>query len=128
VIGAVSVGEILIHDLRVLAHVGVPAAERAVEQPLSIDLVLFVDLGAAGHSDDVADTVDYGAVAVAVADAVVAEPVALLERLAAVVADTVLGLDARTQAVTVTVTKVRPPVPRDVAATAVRIHRERPSA
>lgn len=123
-----TTGEILVHDLRVLAHVGVPEAERAVEQPLSIDLVLFVDLDAAGASDDVADTVDYGAVCVAVADAVAAEPVALLERLAAVVADTVLDLDGRTEAVTVTVTKLRPPVPRDVEATAVRIHRPRPPA
>jgi dihydroneopterin aldolase len=124
----VSTGEVLVHDLRVLAHVGVPEAERAVAQPLSIDLVLFVDLDAAGASDDVADTVDYGAVCVAVADAVAAAPVALLERLASVVADTVLRLDGRTEAVTVTVTKLRPPVPRDVEATAVRLHRIRPSA
>lgn len=118
-------GAILIDGLRVLARVGVPEAERAQAQPLSLDLELFVDLDAAGRSDDVADTVDYGAVAVAVADAVTAEPVALLERVAAVAADTVLALDARTQAVTVTVTKLRPPVPRDVEATSVRLHRER---
>lgn len=115
-----------IHGLRVLAHVGVPEAERAHAQPLSIDLVLSVDLAAAGTSDDVADTVDYGAVAIAVADAVTAAPVALLERVAALAADAVLDLDARTTAVTVTVTKVRPPIPRDVSATAVRIHRARP--
>ena len=120
-----SAGEILIRGLRVLAHVGVPEAERAQPQPLSIDLALFVDLGAAGRSDDVADTVDYGAVSVAVADAVATEPVALLERLAAVAADAVLDLDPRTTAVTVTVTKLRPPIPRDVEAAAVRLHRER---
>lgn len=115
-----------IHGLRVLAHVGVPDAERAHAQPLSLDLVLSVDLDAAGVSDDVADTVDYGAVAMAVADAVTAGPVALLERVAALAADAVLDLDPRTESVTVTVTKVRPPIPRDVSATAVRIHRTRP--
>jgi len=115
-----------IHGLRVLAHVGVPEAERAHAQPLSIDLVLSVDLAAAGASDDVADTVDYGAVAMAVADAVTAAPAALLERVAALAADAVLDLDARTDAVAVTVTKVRPPIPRDVSATSVRIHRTRP--
>ena len=120
-----STGAIEIHGLRVLANVGVPEAERATAQPLSIDLVLSVDLDDAADTDDVADTVDYGAVAVAVADAVTATPVALLERIASLAADAVLDLDARTDAVTVTVTKLRPPIPRDVEATAVRLHRGR---
>lgn len=118
-------GEILVRGLRVLAHVGVPEAERAQLQPLSIDLSLHLDLEHAARSDDVADTVDYGAVSVAVADAVTAAPVALLERLAAIAADAALGVDERTRAVTVTVTKLRPPIPRDVEASAVRLHRER---
>ena len=120
-----SEGEILVQGLRVLAHVGVPEAERAQLQPLSVDLALHVDLDDAARSDDVADTVDYGAVSVAVADAITAEPVALLERLAAIAADAALGVDERTRAVTVTVTKLRPPIPRDVASSAVRLHRER---
>lgn len=118
-------GEILVRGLRVLAHVGVPEAERAQAQPLSIDLALHLDLADAARSDDVTDTVDYGAVSVAVADAVTAAPVALLERLAAIAADAALAVDARTRAVTVTVTKLRPPIPRDVEASAVRLHRER---
>lgn len=118
-------GAIDIRGLRVLANVGVPEAERLHPQPLSIDLELLVDLDDAGRSDDVADTVDYGAVAVAVADVVTAAPVALLERVASLVADAVLDLDARTEAVTVTVTKLRPPIPLDVEATSVRLHRAR---
>lgn len=118
-------GAIEIRGLRVLANVGVPEAERVHAQPLSIDLVLTVDLDDAGRSDDVADTVDYGAVAIAVADAVADAPVALLERVASLAADAVLDLDPRTEAVTVTITKLRPPIPRDVEATAVRLHRAR---
>jgi len=121
----VSEGQILVQGLRVLAHVGVPEAERAQVQPLSIDLALHLDLAAATRSDDVADTIDYGAVSVAVADAVTAEPAALLERLASIAADAALDVDPRTRAVTVTVTKLRPPIPRDVEASAVRLHRER---
>ena len=49
-------GAIEIRGLRVLANVGVPEAERVHAQPLSIDLVLTVDLEEAGRSDDVADT------------------------------------------------------------------------
>lgn len=120
-----TAGAIHIRGLRVLANVGVPEAERAHAQPLSIDLELVVDLDAASRSDDVADTVDYGAVAIAVADAVTGAPAALLERVAGLAADAVLDLDPRTEAVTVTVTKLRPPIPRDVDATAVRLHRTR---
>lgn len=120
-----TTGAIEIRGLRVLANVGVPEAERVHAQPLSVDLVLIVDLEASAQSDDVADTVDYGAVAIAVADAVADAPVALLERVASLAADAVLELDARTEAVTVTITKLRPPIPRDVEATAVRLHRAR---
>lgn len=115
-----------VHDLRLLCHVGVPEEERRVAQPISFDVELAVDLRAAGDSDDVADTVDYAEVAEAVARAVTARPVALLERLGRLAADAALGVDPRVQAATVTVRKLRPPVPLDVAATAVRIHRVRP--
>lgn len=118
-------GAIEVRGLRLLANVGVPEAERLHPQPLSIDLELTVDLDAAGRSDDVADTVDYGAVAVAVAAVVTDAPAALLERVASLVADAVLDLDGRTEAVTVTITKLRPPIPLDVEATSVRLHRSR---
>ena len=114
-----------IRGLRLLATVGVPEAERAVAQPIELDLDLEVDLHDAAGSDSVDDTVDYGAVAGVVADAVEAASVALLERLAAVVADAVLDHDPRCQAVTVAVRKLRPPVPLDVDTTGVRIRRTR---
>ena len=115
-----------IRGLRLLTRVGVPEAERAVAQPVEVDLDLEVDLSAAAASDAVVDTVDYGAVAIAVAEAVSATEFALLERLAAFVADHVLAVDDRTRAVTVTIRKLRPPVPLDVATTGVRLRRGRP--
>ena len=48
--------------LRLPASVGVLPEERERPQPLEVDLDVDVDLGAAGASDDLADTVDYGAV------------------------------------------------------------------
>ncbi len=116
---------ILLRDLRVLARVGVPEAERATPQPLVLDVDLAVDLAAAGASDDVADTVDYGAVAEAVVAAVAAGPVALLERVGALAAEAALALDDRVGAATVTVTKVRPPIPLDVGTAAVVVTRTR---
>lgn len=114
-----------IRGLRVLAKVGVPTQERAAPQPIELDIDLEVDLGPAADSDDVSDTVDYGAVALAVAEAVTAGEHALLERLAAVAADRALEVDERSLAATVVVRKLRPPVPLDVATTGVRVRRER---
>ena len=114
-----------IRGLRLLTKVGVPAAERASAQPVELDIDLEVDLAAAAASDDVGDTVDYGAVAQAVAEVVTAGDHALLERLAGVAADRALDVDARAVAVTVVVRKLRPPVPLDVATTGVRVRRER---
>ena len=116
-----------IRGLRLVTRVGVPESERAVAQPIELDVDLEVDLGSAAGSDDVADTVDYGAVAVAVAEAVHAGEWALLERVAAVAADAALAVDDRTEAVTVTVRKLRPPVPLDVHSTGVRLRRTRGS-
>lgn len=112
-----------IRALRIVCHVGVGDDERASAQPLELDLDLEADLSAAASSDDVADTIDYGAVSLAVAAAVQAEEHALLERAAAVAADAALGVDARATAVTVSVRKLRPPIPLDVGSTAVRLRR-----
>lgn len=120
-----AMGSIEIRGLRVLCQVGVPEAERAVPQPIEFDLDLVVDLDQAAVSDSVSDTVDYGAVSEAVAAAVTAGPHALIERLAGLAADAALGVDQRSVAVSVTVRKLRPPVPLDVATTAVRLHRAR---
>ena len=81
------------------------------------------DLAEAGRTDALADTVDYGAVVAAVEHIVGTESYQLLERLAARIADDVLALDPRITSVTVTVRKLRPPVPADLAWAAVTITR-----
>jgi dihydroneopterin aldolase len=125
--GAGNPGDrIELRGLRVLARVGVLPFEQEQDQPVEIDLDLVADLSAAGASDDLTDTIDYGAVCAAVEhDAVRAAPVALLERLAARVAEVVLGLDERIAAVDVSVRKLRPPVAQHLATSGVRLHRER---
>ncbi len=114
-----------LRGLRVVGRVGVLELEREQDQPLEVDLDLVVDLAAAGASDDLTDTVDYGAVCAAVAAAVADGHVALLERLAGRVADAVLALDERIGAVDLTVRKLRPPVPLDLATSGVHIVRAR---
>ena len=115
-----------LRGLRLVGRLGVLDHERTDDQPLEVDLDLRVDLAAAGASDDLADTVDYGAVCRAVAATVAEGHVALLEHLAARVADAVLALDPRIDAVDLTIRKLRPPVPLDLATSGVRIARARP--
>lgn len=114
-----------LRGLRVLARCGVPADERARAQPLELDLDVTVDLSSAGRSDDLGDTVDYGAVCDVAVTAAEAGPIALLEAVAESVAAAVLAHDPRIAAVEVAVRKLRPPVPHQLATSGVRLRRDR---
>ena len=112
-----------VRDLRVTGVHGVLPEERERAQPFAVDLVAWVDLEAAQQSDDLADTVDYGALAQAAADVVGGRSYQLLEALAGRLASALLIVDARIEAVEVTVRKLRPPLPLDVGSTGVRVRR-----
>jgi dihydroneopterin aldolase len=120
-----------LRGLRALGTHGVLPEERDRPQPFEVDLDLEVDLRSAGRSDDLSDTVDYGAVAEAVA-AVIAGPHAdLLEHLAERMARAAFGAvsstdrvdAARLTGVTVAVRKLRPPVGVDMTSAGVCIFR-----
>jgi FolB domain-containing protein len=92
--------EIFIRGLRLPVFIGVPDSERALPQEIEIDIsmrpcVPFDDL-----EDDIARTVDYASVAVAVEQIVSAHPRRLIETLASDIAHGVLaGYPAVTVAV-----------------------------
>jgi dihydroneopterin aldolase len=112
-------------ELRGLRAVGIHGdlpEEQTRAQPFEIDLELHLDLRAAGQSDDLNDTIDYGALAESVERIVTRERFQLLERLAERIADEVRH-DQRVDAVVVTVRKLRPPVAVDLASAAVTITR-----
>jgi dihydroneopterin aldolase len=114
-----------LRGLHVLGRCGVLPEEVERPQPLEVDVDLAVDMAAAGASDDLADTVDYGAVCAAVEATVTAGHVQLLEHLGTRLAEVVLGLDERIAAVEVAVRKLRPPVPQQLATSGVRVRRAR---
>lgn len=123
---AASGDRIEVRGIRVLGVHGVLPEERQRAQPFEVDLDLAVDLAAAGGSDDLADTVDYGAVTTLVAAVVAGPPsLSLLEALADRVARQVLDFDVRITAVTVSLRKVRPPLPFDMASVGVVVTRRR---
>jgi len=98
--------------------------ERTRKQPLEIDLDIYFDQSSSGQSDDLAQTVDYGAVTAAVQNVVETLEPQLLEHLAQKIAEVVLR-DAMVNAVTVSVRKLRPPVPQVLSTSGVRITRSR---
>jgi len=112
-------------DLRVTGVHGVLPEERERAQPFSVDIVAWADLEAAQQSDDLADTVDYGALAQTAAEVVGGRSYRLLEALAGRLASALLIVDSRLEAVEVSVHKLRPPLPLDVGSAGVRVRRAR---
>jgi dihydroneopterin aldolase len=89
-----------------------------------VDLDVEVDLTRAGESDNLDDTVDYGALCEIIERVLVTERFTLLERLAVRLTEVLLG-DDRVLAVTVSVRKLRPPVPQQLRTSGVRVTRRR---
>lgn len=113
-----------LRGLRFDAVHGVLPEERRKKQPFEVDIELELDLQAAGRSDDLHDTVDYGAVTAAVAGVMNGPPANLLEHLAEQIAAAVMDAAGRRDvAATVTVRKLLPPVPEDLGFAAVRVTR-----
>jgi dihydroneopterin aldolase len=112
-----------LRGLHLSAIVGVLPHEQAQPQPLELDLDIALDMAAAGASDDLADTVDYGALCATAEQVVVGGRFALLEAMAERVAAVLLAADPRIASVTVAVRKLRPPVPQPLATSGVRITR-----
>jgi 7,8-dihydroneopterin aldolase/epimerase/oxygenase len=116
---------ILLTGLRARAHHGVFEHERRDGQLFIIDVVAHLDLARAARSDDVADTVHYGDLAVAIVEGVQRDPVDLIETVAERVAAIVLQHRA-VQRVEVTVHKPEAPIPVPFDDVAVVIERSRP--
>jgi len=116
------VDRILISGLRELGIHGVLPEEQLRPQPFEVNLELLVDLHAAGASDDLDDTVDYGAVCESVSRVISSERYHLLERLATRIAE-VCCADPRVSGVVVELRKLHPPVRAQVDHVAVRVER-----
>ncbi|MCY4272794.1 MAG: dihydroneopterin aldolase [bacterium] len=114
---------VLLRGLRVMALCGALPEERVRAQPFEVDVDLGADLVPAALSDELGDTVDYGAVCAALAAAAEGGQFTLMEAMALRLAEVCLEADPRVQQVTVEVRKLRPPVPQHLSASGVRITR-----
>jgi 7,8-dihydroneopterin aldolase/epimerase/oxygenase len=105
-------------------HHGVYADERRDGQAFVVDALLMLDTREAAGSDALADTVDYGALAQALAAVVAGEPVDLLETLAARLVAVCLA-DRRVDEAEITVHKPQAPIPLAFTDVAVTVRRSR---
>lgn len=116
---------ITLSSMRYEGVLGVTEDERAFPQMVEVDLVLEVDLAAACASDDLADTVDYGALVERTGRIVEGGRFRLLEGLAGSLAASVLDASPSIAAVTVRVRKLAVPMDVSMDHAEVEIRRER---
>lgn len=112
-----------LRGLRLLCVCGALPFERGRRQPYEFDVDVVADL-AATTTDDLNDTIDYGAVLARVEEVTRNESFQLFERMAQRVAEAVLT-DERVAEVAVEVRKLRPPVTQFLDSAGVRIVRRR---
>ena len=113
-----------LRGLTVRGHHGVFEHERRDGQDFVIDITVWFDLDAAAASDDLADTLDYGALAQRAADVVAGPPRNLIETVAAEIAEGVMT-DERAHAAEVVVHKPSAPIPLTFSDVAVVARRSR---
>ena len=111
-----------IRGLEVYGRHGVYPPERELGQRFVVDIDIELSDARSAQTDDLALTADYGTLAAAVAEIVGGEPVALLERLASLIADRVLA-EPRARYVEVTVRKPHVALPQVVSETSVTLRR-----
>lgn len=104
---------------------GVGADEKARPQPFEVDVELGLDLRAAGTGDDLAATVDYGAVFEVARRIVEMTTHDLVEAIAESIAREVLEGWPSVDEVVVRVRKMRPPIDGRLAWAGVEIRRRR---
>jgi len=113
---------ITLSGIEVFAHHGVHQFERDYGQKFLIDVTVALDLGPAGASDNVAETLHYGDLARQIEAIVKTDPADLIETVAQRISEAVLE-HPLAEAVEVTVHKPQAPLTMkfsDVAVTIVR--------
>ena len=114
-----------LRGLKVRGNHGVFDHEKRDGQDFLVDLVLWTDFTAATASDDLADTVDYGALALFARDVVAGPSCDLIETVASRIADGVMEMAPDAHAVEVTLHKPQAPIPAEFADVAVVARRSR---
>lgn len=114
---------ITVKGIRGFGYHGVFEDEAKNGQDFFVDLDITLDLSKASRSDQLADTIDYGAITNLVVSEITGERVQLIEMLAGRIADRILTLHPQIAKIAVTVHKPQAPVASEVADISVTITR-----
>jgi len=104
------VQKILINGLECFGHHGVFEKERIKGQTFIFDLIVEVDIDAAGKTDNLDQSVDYAAICELVQTVCVEKTFNLLEALAEYICTKILLMSDRIENVIITVRKPKAPV------------------
>lgn len=116
---------ITLTGLRVRGNHGVFDHEKRDGQDFVVDVTVWLELAGAASSDDLKDTLDYGALATRVAATVGGPSRDLIETVATETAEDIMRWDDRLHAVEVTIHKPDAPIPLTFADVAVTVRRSR---
>jgi dihydroneopterin aldolase len=116
--------QIVLTGIHGFGYHGLFEHERKDGQDFFVDLTLSVDLKPASLSDAIEDTVNYAEITDLVVEEITTNPVNLIEKLAARIAERVLNQHLKVFSVTVTVHKPQAPVAaqlKDIAVVVTRV-------
>ena len=88
--------QVIISGLKVEAVIGIHAWERAITQPLLIDVIMYTDNSRASQTDDIVDAINYQQVCADIGRWCVEAKAGLIERLAGLIADNLMQNEAIT--------------------------------
>jgi len=117
--------QIVLTGIHGFGYHGLFEQERKDGQDFFVDLTLAVDLKTASQSDAITDTVNYAEITDLVVEEITSNPVNLIEKLAARIAERVLNQHGKVISVTVTVHKPQAPVAAQLKDIAVVVTRSR---
>lgn len=118
--------QIHLTGIRAYGYTGLLPEEQTLGQWFEVDVCLSLDLGPAGRSDSIVDTLDYRLVIQAIQDTIRTRKFALIERLATELTDVIL-VHAPVHQVRLVLSKVAPPIPDFGGQVRVELTRSRPA-
>lgn len=117
--------KILIRNLKIFAHHGVMAEEKANGQDFIFDIDAFVDISKPCESDNVEDTVNYALMVECITETFTARKDDLIERAAQRVAKSLFEKFEKICELKITLKKPDAPIDADFDWVGVEIHRKR---
>jgi dihydroneopterin aldolase len=117
--------KVIIKGLHIFAYHGVNPEEKVDGQNFIVDTIIYADIERACFTDNLDDTVNYAKVVKVITAAMTDQKYDLIEKAAAKVAEHLLDLSKKINAVEVTVKKPQAPINAEFEYVAVEITRTR---